>query len=195
LDFGFDRVEVDVWYRASRFILSHDAPLGRWAIGRNGAEFSSRFHVPVRRERSFLRLPQLLGLRPPPLVVDLKGRWPDCGFEQLSTLLAMFGRADDMVASRRWGRLARCAAVASEQRLAYGAGERGIRHVLAGNGPRPSAVSIEFRALTESLDLVGDMHRAGVAVYVWKIDAPEQLRVLEEAGVDGVIFAEPGWGA
>ncbi|MFJ9841553.1 glycerophosphodiester phosphodiesterase [Kitasatospora sp. NPDC101155] len=60
-----------------------------------------------------------------------------------------------------------------------------------------SAYNPADEALATRPEVVKDLHAAGVAVNVWTVDQPARWKVLEAAGVDGVITNRPaelvGW--
>ncbi|WP_086866441.1 glycerophosphodiester phosphodiesterase [Streptomyces viridochromogenes] len=60
-----------------------------------------------------------------------------------------------------------------------------------------AAYNPEDGALSKKPSVIADLHKAGVAVMVWTVDAPDRWKALESAGVDGVITNRPtelsGW--
>jgi glycerophosphoryl diester phosphodiesterase len=201
---GFDRLEMDVWCKRGELRLSHDPSVGRVVLGPNGVALGAssgrrRWLTVVRRVESHLTLPGVAegiqGL--PPFLLDLKGRWPDAGLEQLGALRD--GHAD-AVCSPDPGVVRRYAALRPEVILMYA--ERQVRGGelqrvgrQARGAERPVVVSA--RASTLAGPDGGLLHErwraAGLLVYVWDVPDAGVLRRLIAMGVDGVIVREPAW--
>ena len=96
---GFDRLELDLHHRAGRFVVSHDLPLGRFAVGLVGVEFPTGRRRLFHRQGTFLELDSVLEAQPPPLYVDLKGPWTEPALRSMLAALRARGREGDLVGS------------------------------------------------------------------------------------------------
>jgi hypothetical protein len=192
---GFDRLEVDLRYRHGRFLLCHDVPLGPWALGRSGAEFSAIPHLLIHWDSPFVRLPALLESDIPPLFIDLKGWWSDGALSRLMRLLGQARRDQDIVGSKKWGLLDRCKAVAPERSLVYAVGSNELPRLMKqmNGGDVPFGVSVDASMLEGSDHLAARLLDAKLAVYAWNLQSKDELSVLKDAGVAGAIFDEAAW--
>ena len=85
--------------------------------------------------------------------------------------------------------------------LCVGAGPRGIARLLAASARLPAPGSLDFHAAqvpvrSKGLTLVrpgvlAAAHRHGIAVHVWTIDEPAEMRRLLDMGVDGIMTDRP----
>ena len=85
--------------------------------------------------------------------------------------------------------------------LCVGAGPRGIARLLAASARLPAVGSLDYHAAqipvrSRGLTLVrpvtvGAAHRHGIAVHVWTIDEPAEMRRLLDMGVDGIMTDRP----
>ena len=85
--------------------------------------------------------------------------------------------------------------------LCVGAGPRGIARLLAASARLPAPGSLDFHAAqvpvrSKGLTLVRPgvvdaAHRHGIAVHVWTIDEPAEMRRLLDMGVDGIMTDRP----
>jgi glycerophosphoryl diester phosphodiesterase len=192
---GFDRLEVDLRYRRGRLLLSHDVPLGPWALGRSGAEFSNTPYLLMHWDAPFVLLPTLLESNVPPLFIDLKGRWSDGALADLMRLLGSARRNEDIVGSKKWGLLDRCRAVAPERPLVYAVGTNELPRLMkqVNGGDVPYGVSVDASMLEGPDHLVARLRDAKLAVYAWNLQRQDELSVLNDAGVAGAIFDEAAW--
>jgi glycerophosphoryl diester phosphodiesterase len=197
---GFDRLEMDVWCKRGELRLSHDPSVGRVVLGPNGVALDEkngrRWLSVVRRVDAHLTLPEVVeGIRDlPPLLLDLKGRWPDRGLERLATLRAGH---PDAVCSPDAGIVRRYSMLRPEVLPMYA-----DRHVQGGE-VRPEArgeerpVAVSARAATllgpGGEGLLEQWRDAGLRVYVWDVPDAAVLRRMIGMGVDGAIVREPAW--
>jgi len=197
---GFDRLEMDVWCKRGELRLSHDPSVGRVVLGPNGVALATssggrRWLTVVRRVDAHLTLPEMVeevsGL--PPLLLDLKGRWPDGGLQHLAGLRAGH---PDAVCSPDAGVMRRYAGLRPEilpmyaERQVGGAGLEPVRR-----GERAVAVSARASTLAgPGGQILFDRWRdAGLLVYVWDVPDAGILRRVIGMGVDGAIVREPAW--
>ena len=85
--------------------------------------------------------------------------------------------------------------------LCVGAGPRGIARLLAASARLPAPGPLDYHAAqvpvrSKGLTLVrpgvlAAAHRHGIAVHVWTIDEPAEMRRLLEMGVDGIMTDRP----
>jgi glycerophosphoryl diester phosphodiesterase len=72
-----------------------------------------------------------------------------------------------------------------------------LRSALEGKPPAPGPMALQVprefagRPLVTP-ELVGHAHAHGIAVHVWTINEPEEMRALLDLGVDGLITDFPG---
>lgn len=195
---GFDRLEIDLHHRRGRFLLSHDLPVGPVAIGPIGVEFPrSPFNV-VQWQGTFLELPSVLGAKPPPLYIDLKGPWPEEALRALSRELCDQGRGSDLVASNHWIHAERMRRIAPERRFVFGVSTRTFPQLTRylDSGRTAFGVSVAARAVrSRGPAFVERLHAAGVAVFVWDVRERALLAELGRLGVEGVIVDDPSWSA
>jgi cytochrome c oxidase assembly factor CtaG/glycerophosphoryl diester phosphodiesterase len=195
LDAQIDRIEIDVRHIRGELVLCHDVPVGRWTVGRNGVEFSSGSRLPVRRHGPLLKLPDVLEMRPVPLFIDLKGRWPNRALAQLVDLLERFERTRDVIASNSLGTLERIRAMSPGCHTVYGVPKRGLPSLLEG----PPTTDVLFGASLDATDpacteiSIERLHVAGLFVYAWNIRSRGRLDELSGAGIDGMIVDDSTW--
>ncbi|MDP9340518.1 MAG: hypothetical protein M3Q23_00095 [Actinomycetota bacterium] len=201
---GFDRLEMDVWCKRGELRLSHDPSVGRFVLGPNGVALGAstpprRWLTVVRRVETHLTLPEVMqearGL--PPLLLDLKGRWPDSGLERLASLR---DGEPDAVCSPDAGVVERFARLRPEVLPMYGEPQArgGVLERLRGQARRggiPVAVSARAATLTgdDGARLYARWRDAGLRVYVWDVPDAGVLRLVIAMGLDGAIVREPGW--
>jgi glycerophosphoryl diester phosphodiesterase len=191
---GVDRAEVDVHWHRGRLLVTHDPPLGPFALGPNGVQFS-RWPLPMPHwQGRFLGLEDVLDRAKIPLFLDLKGPWTEAPFGRLHETLRERGRRDDLIASNRWTVLARCRAVDPPRRFVYGLPRRAVSmfRLRLEEPPLPFGVSVR-PALAANTDLMESLRKNGVAVFVWDIRDRGLLQELSATGFTGAIFDDPAW--
>lgn len=194
---GFRRFDVDVRRRGGEIIVSHGFPVGPLILDVCGM-LSGRVPKPCFHWQ--WRLPNLrdeiLAGNPPPLLLDLKGRWSGSNLRMLHELLLRFDRRDDLIASQSWDALDRYAEIDARQRLVYSADTfdelaRLIGRVHLGD-VRIGGVSLNDQ-LVRAPGMEDRLRRVfrGVPLYVWGISSRERVAGLIVFGADGVIFSDP----
>ncbi|MFN2545244.1 MAG: glycerophosphodiester phosphodiesterase [Actinomycetota bacterium] len=194
IEAGCDRLEVDVRSRRGELLVTHDPPIGPWAVGVNGVQFS-RWAVPAPHwQGRFLRLGELLEEASLPLLLDLKGTWTDAAFGHLVRFLAERGRHGDLLASDRWSLFERCRRSAAPLAFVYGLPSHAVSLFLdrLGSGLAPYAVSMRPR-LARSDELRDRLQRTDIRFYVWAVRVRRELEEFERAGAAGVIFDDASW--
>ncbi len=201
---GFDRLEMDVWCKRGELRLSHDPSVGRVVLGPNGVALGSsgsrrRWPSVVRRVDAHLTLPEVVEELPglPPLLLDLKGRWPEDGLRRLAQVR---GARPDAVCSpdagvvRRYSKLRPEVLPMYAERQIRGANLEPVRRDAMAR-THPVAVSARAASLLGpgGEGLVGRWRDAGLRVYVWDVPDPGVLRRVIGMGVYGAIVREPAW--
>jgi len=200
---GFDRLEIDVWYKRGELRLSHDPSVGRFVVGPNGVALGAppgprRWLSVVRVVGSHLTLPDVAGSPSalPSLVLDLKGRWPAAGLERLAALRQESPDAVvcwDVATIERYAGLRPGVLPMYAERQATGPLLERFRRAAAEG--KPVAVSARAQTLLggEGGPLLATWRDAGLRIYVWDVPDLDALRRVLRLGIDGAIVHEPAW--
>jgi hypothetical protein len=193
---GCDRLELDVWAKGGAFRIGHDPSLGRLVIGPNGIGLPGRrsvFPWPVRVVRRFLTVSELLEARPsaPPLLLDLKGRWPAPALASLRGLLG--GRTGDALCGTFHQTLRRYRALVPDALIVYSMGQLQRDPELAASDGGPAGVSIRGDVALRRPEVVGSWRASGLRVYVWDVPVRSSLETIVRCGVDGAIVSDVSW--
>jgi glycerophosphoryl diester phosphodiesterase len=203
ISLGYRYLETDVRLTRDGVVLAfHDATLDRVA-DRTGTIAELTWEE-VRRARiggtqEPVRLDALLEAYPDVRVnIDAK---EDAVVEPLARVLERTDAVDRVcIASFRDARLARIRSLLGPA-LCISAGPRGVARLrLAASGARvrpPTIPCVQVPVRTRGVRIVDERfvataHRAGIAVHVWTVDRPEEMRRLLDLGVDGIITDQPG---
>lgn len=195
---GIDRLEIDVWYANGAFLLCHDRQFGKLVVGKNGTALSNTRLFPFHWIPRFLSLPELLAQEPPPLLLDLKGRWGHDALKDLSRLLEDFMRINDFVGSNKHKELDYYRKLDDARALIYSNGfENGGRSLRErfSNGIRIDGTSVgwsEFRKPAFAL-LFKNYRRRGLRIFVWDIPDRKTYEWLTLQPFDGFIIDDPSW--
>jgi glycerophosphoryl diester phosphodiesterase len=200
---GYRYVETDI--RATRdgvAVALHDPTIDR-VSGQEGElakmTWAQLQAVPLRDGRAMPRLDEMFAAWPElRWNIDVKKR------EAIAPVVEAIKRANAaervLVAAFSGQRTARVRAALGPG-LATGAGRTAIARLMLAKtvpwlamGHRPSAAQVPVRRHgLRILDagFVSACHRAGVAVHVWTVDEPDEMRVVLDLGVDGIMTDRP----
>ena len=212
LSFGADGLELDVHLsRDGVVVVHHDALLDRTTNGRGplaqltAAELfrlDAGWHSPAYRgkaggvptlEAVLARYPQI------PLIIELKVDAPALAHTTIDVLRA--AGAVDRVALGSFGTRVLHAARVYEPAVRTGSSREETRLALYRSWARWPVRRPPYREYqvpersgstrVVSERFVRDAHAAGVAVHVWTVDDPDDMRRLLDWGVDGIISDRP----
>lgn len=198
LDLGLRWIETDV--RASRdghAIVFHDATLDRTTDATGPID---------QHPLAQLRDVRLADGQPPLTLAEALAIWPAARFNvdvkcaaAVGPFLRAVAEADawDRVcaasfSSRRLGLLRRLA----PGRLATSVGTAEAASLVLGRAPQRGACAVQLPPRPRGLPLVTARlvtraHAAGLAVHVWTVDDPGEMRRLLDLGVDGIVTDRP----
>lgn len=180
---GVDAIECDLWHDHGRLALRHERKLpalpvlyDRWYI---------RFSLGELNLRQLLERISFQS----DVFLDIKSATPRAA----ESLLALYQEnrpvmPRTLVSSQRWKLLDRLARAKSPLRLYYSVGKRDSVDALlrrAEREPQPAGTSIRHTLL--NLDLVAELHAAGLEVYAWTVNNRHRAEELLLMGVDGLI--------
>jgi glycerophosphoryl diester phosphodiesterase len=192
LDLGVDAIEVDVHAVDGELVVIHDQHLDRTTNGRG----------PLR-SRTFEELRQLDaggGERIPtlhevaelvsgavPLIVELKGAETGRAVAQYVAQRVRSGRSryEDFLVSS-FDQYELLAAMETDSRVARAVLFQGVPLGLADFATplRPHSLHLSHEFIRAAF--LADAKQRGHKVYVYTVDDPEEMRMLEQQGVDGV---------
>jgi len=199
-----DLIETDVWYRAGKVWVRHEARMRpfpllvdkrmrRHSLPPWSLPLGRRWYI--RLDINRLRLDEVLetvaGVRR--LLVDVKGWYRGRENQEFASALVQAVRehgAEESAAicGQYWPVLDEVRREAPDLEVRYSV-ERTLQWEkfmrLVGDDERVRRVCIEHRFLNE--ERVRFLEEQGVNVYCWTVDDPEEARRLAAAGVDGVI--------
>jgi glycerophosphoryl diester phosphodiesterase len=198
LDLGLRWIETDV--RASRdghAIVFHDATLDRTTDGTGPLD---------QHTLAQLRDVHLADGQPPLTLAEALATWPAARFNvdvKCAAAVGPFLRA--VAEADAWDRV--CAASFSSRRLrllrrlapgrlATSVGTAAAASLVLGRVPNRGACAVQLPPRPRGLPLVTARlvtraHDAGLAVHVWTVDDPAQMRGLLDLGVDGIVTDRP----
>jgi glycerophosphoryl diester phosphodiesterase len=192
-DAGADMCELDVQLsRDGAVVVIHDDTVDRTTNGRGAV--------------AGLTLEQLKGLdagggeRIPTLDEVFAATAGRCGINvelkiagleaQVAAIMRKWNAVETaMVSSFEWGALEAIRALAPEIRLGVLAEKKPDRMLEAAARMHAYAVNPRFDLATR--EFCAAAHAGGFKVFVWTVDAPEAMRLLIAAGVDGIMTNYP----
>ncbi len=197
---GAQMIELDV--QASRdgaLVVLHDETVERTTDGFGrvdaielaelkrldaGVRFSERFRgerIPTLDE-VFRAITPRCGLN-----VEIKSRGVEAGVCELFRKYGAY--ATSLVSSFEWDALERVKRIDSDVRIALLAEKR--RDGLVQAALAMGAYAVNPRADMVDAEFCASVHARGLKLYTWTVDAPELMRFLIEAGVDGIMTNRP----
>ena len=200
---GYTHVETDVHATADGVAVAfHDHTLDRVTDGRG---------VVGELTWSQLRRARVAGTDPIVLLDELLEEFPDtrvnidpksdAAVEPLIEVLQRHDAVERVCVCSFSDRRTRQVRDRIGDSLCVGAGPRGVARLLAASARLPAPGSLDFHAAqvpvrSKGLTLVRPgvvdaAHRHGVAVHVWTIDEPAEMRRLLDMGVDGIMTDRP----
>ena len=187
----FKRLEVDIWAHGN-FRICHDRTLGPLVVGQNGVALSANKRQFVRWQWPYLTLHELLIEYPLPLLIDLKGQWPDKELRRLSSFLSEW-HADDIICCPDAEILKRCTNWIS-CKIVLSEAHRYTREKLFDVFPQNSSlwgVSVDAQKVISRTDLIRGFRNDGLKVYAWNVRSQAMVRYLNHVGIDGLIVDTP----
>lgn len=172
----FQRLEIDLWWSRGKLRLSHDLTFGPLVLGQNGVTLSRRPWLPIRVSWPHLTLPELLKTEPLPLLIDLKGAWPDAGLETLDSFMG----PEDIVCTSNVEVLSRHQAIDPECRRILSQAHQDVQAPILYAPNRPFiGVSVDAHAIGINFSSIRRFQRIGLQVYAWNIATQQKLKELQ----------------
>ena len=203
VDLGFTHIETDVHATADGVAVAfHDDSLDRVTDGRGivgDLTWSQVQRARVAGTDPIVRLDELLeGLPDTRVNLDPKS---DAAVEPLVDVLLRLGAVERVCVCSFSDRRTQRVRDRIGDSLCVGAGPRGIARLLAASARVPAPGSLDYHAAqvpvrSKGLTLVrpgvlAAARRHGIAVHVWTIDEPAEMRRLLDMGVDGIMTDRP----
>ncbi len=190
-----ERLEIDVFAKRDRLILSHDPTWGPLVFGKNGVTKSRMPLLPVRWGAPYLTLSDMLK-QDLPLLIDLKGRWSRHQLDELGLQLIINRRPADIVASLNMDLIDQFAKISPTQGIFYTLKRRGdltkLHKKIVPNNLCGVAINAhEYPRRSDIRAIIGQFTHQDILVFFWNTIDQRQIALLKELGADGVMVDDP----
>ncbi|MEO9892123.1 glycerophosphodiester phosphodiesterase family protein [Aurantibacter sp.] len=198
MDIGVDMIEIDIFkIKSGELIVFHDDTVDRLTNTKGAVESFTLDELQQLKLEGDLRIPTLQEVldiidNKVELNIELKGsNTTDLLNKMLETNIKDTNWTLDsfIISSFKWDELRSMRNLNDEIRIAVLVGKEIPEATEAAKELSAEAINPHFKALTQ--ENVNEVHKAGFKLYPFTINEPEDIALMKQFGVDGIITNFP----